>query len=65
MDTSIDNSAILFVDIINNFEFDGGDKLLKHTEHILPNPICMIIPCTSPRMVWHPKKKKEPNTPFT
>ncbi|HLS08955.1 isochorismatase family cysteine hydrolase [Lentibacillus sp.] len=37
MDTSIDNSAILFIDIINDFNFDGSGKLLKYTETILPD----------------------------
>ncbi|ALX49511.1 isochorismatase family cysteine hydrolase [Lentibacillus amyloliquefaciens] len=36
MDTSIDNSAILFVDIINDFDFDGSENLLQHTNDILP-----------------------------
>lgn len=36
MDTSIENSVILFIDIINDFDFDGSDKLLEHTENILP-----------------------------
>ncbi|GGJ89388.1 putative isochorismatase family protein YaaI [Lentibacillus kapialis] len=36
MDTSIDNSAIIFVDIINDFNFDGSENLLKHTNEILP-----------------------------
>ncbi|WP_284140690.1 MULTISPECIES: isochorismatase family cysteine hydrolase [unclassified Virgibacillus] len=32
-----EHSAVLFVDMINTFDFDGGEKLLKHTEQILPN----------------------------
>lgn len=36
MNTSIDNSAILFVDIINDFDFEGSENLLKHTNAILP-----------------------------
>lgn len=32
----IQNSAILFVDIINDFDFDGGENLLQHTNDILP-----------------------------
>ncbi|QKY70855.1 isochorismatase family cysteine hydrolase [Lentibacillus sp. CBA3610] len=36
MDTSVENTAILFVDIINDFDFDGSENLLKHTNDILP-----------------------------
>ncbi|SET74589.1 Nicotinamidase-related amidase [Oceanobacillus limi] len=39
MDYSLKNTALLFIDIINDFQFDGGDKLVKHTEQILPNLI--------------------------
>ncbi|WP_246187592.1 hypothetical protein [Ornithinibacillus caprae] len=39
MDHSLINTAILFIDIINDFNFHGGDKLLSHTEKILPNLI--------------------------
>ncbi|MBP1950427.1 isochorismatase family cysteine hydrolase [Virgibacillus litoralis] len=37
MKTYIDNSAIIFIDIINNFNFDGSEKLLKNTNEILPH----------------------------
>lgn len=39
MTISLKDTAVLFIDIINDFHFDGGDKLLKHTEDILPNLI--------------------------
>jgi nicotinamidase-related amidase len=39
MTISLENTAVLFIDIINDFDFDGGDKLIKHTEEILPNLI--------------------------
>jgi nicotinamidase-related amidase len=32
-----DDTVVIFVDIINDFNFPGGDKLLHHTESILPN----------------------------
>src|SRR5699024_9392583 len=35
MDSSIDNNAIIFVYIINDFNFDGSDNLLKHTVEIV------------------------------
>lgn len=41
MDILLDNqyagTAIIFIDLINDFQFDGGDKLRSHTEEILPN----------------------------
>lgn len=37
MDTSLKNTAVLFVDIVNDFDFDGGDDLYQHTKAILPN----------------------------
>lgn len=37
MDERLSNTAILFIDLINDFQFDGGEKLLTHTESILPN----------------------------
>lgn len=37
MDNSLSNTAVLFVDIINDFKFDGGDKLHDNTTAILPN----------------------------
>ncbi|WP_050801652.1 isochorismatase family cysteine hydrolase [Ornithinibacillus scapharcae] len=33
----LSNTAILFIDLINDFQFEGGEKLLTHTESILPN----------------------------
>ncbi|MHA6252952.1 cysteine hydrolase family protein [Oceanobacillus sp. CAU 1775] len=39
MQYDLDNTAIVFVDLINDFNFPGGDKLLKHTKEILPNII--------------------------
>lgn len=41
MDNSLDNTAVLFVDMINNFDFPGGDHLQKHTKEILPNMISL------------------------
>lgn len=34
-----ENTALIFVDLINDFNFDGGENLLSHTEDILPNLI--------------------------
>lgn len=39
MTISLKNTAVLFIDIINDFDFDGGEKLIKNTEGILPNLI--------------------------
>ncbi|GAB3802670.1 cysteine hydrolase family protein [Virgibacillus kimchii] len=39
MENSLDNTVVLFVDVINNFDFIGGERLQKHTEEILPNLI--------------------------
>ena len=39
MTISLEKTAVLFIDIINDFDFDGGEKLIKHTEEILPNLI--------------------------
>lgn len=36
MNHSLDDSAIIFIDIINDFNFDGSEKLLEHTNEILP-----------------------------
>jgi nicotinamidase-related amidase len=33
------NTAVIFIDLINDFQFDGGEKLRSHTEEILPNLI--------------------------
>jgi len=35
----LSNTAVLFVDVINDFDFDGGDKLLANTKEILPNMV--------------------------
>lgn len=35
----LENTAVLLVDLINDFNFPGGDKLLQNTEKILPNLI--------------------------
>lgn len=39
MNTSpnLNQSAIIFVDIINDFNFNGSEKLLMHTNEILPH----------------------------
>ncbi|WP_047980682.1 isochorismatase family cysteine hydrolase [Ornithinibacillus contaminans] len=37
MTFSLAKTAVLFIDIINDFKFHGGDKLLAHTKEILPN----------------------------
>jgi nicotinamidase-related amidase len=37
METPQNDTAVLFVDIINHFDFDGGDDLLANTKEILPN----------------------------
>lgn len=34
--TSLNNTAVLFIDVINDFNFNGGEKLLYHTQNILP-----------------------------
>ncbi|WP_042147604.1 isochorismatase family cysteine hydrolase [Paucisalibacillus sp. EB02] len=39
MENHYADTAIIFIDVINDFQFDGGDKLLSHTEEILPNLI--------------------------
>ncbi|AXI07512.1 isochorismatase [Oceanobacillus zhaokaii] len=39
MNTSLENTAVLFIDIINDFNFDGGEDLLQNTKEILPNLI--------------------------
>ncbi len=35
----IENTALVFVDVINDFKFDGGDNLHAYTEDMLPNLI--------------------------
>lgn len=37
MKKSLSNTAVLFIDVINDFDFDGGDDLYRHTKDILPN----------------------------
>lgn len=37
MNLSNENTAIVIVDIINTFDFPGGEKLLENTKSILPN----------------------------
>ncbi|MFS0559109.1 isochorismatase family cysteine hydrolase [Terribacillus sp. 179-K 1B1 HS] len=32
-----DHKAVLFIDVFNNFDFPGGDKLLVNAKAILPN----------------------------
>lgn len=39
MQHNLDNTAVIFIDLINDFDFPGGDKLLKNTKEILPNII--------------------------
>lgn len=41
MTYSLKQTAVLFIDVINPFDFDGGDKLIKHTQDILPNLISL------------------------
>lgn len=37
MSQHVQDAAVLFIDFINDFRFDGGEKLRTHTEKILPN----------------------------
>lgn len=37
----LNDTAILFIDIINPFDFNGGDKLLNYTKDILPNLVAL------------------------
>ncbi|MEW9675336.1 isochorismatase family cysteine hydrolase [Lentibacillus sp. L22] len=37
MNISLKNSAVLLIDFINDFNFERGERLLKHTKEILPN----------------------------
>jgi len=39
MQASLENTAVLFIDLINDFHFDRGEKLVTHTEEILPHII--------------------------
>lgn len=41
MDSSLNRTTVLFVDIINDFNFNGGDKLLANTKEILPHLISL------------------------
>lgn len=34
---NLDDTAVIFVDLINDFNFPGGDKLLSNTTDIIPN----------------------------
>ena|SRR5690625_3296558 len=34
---SLSKTAVLFIDVINDFKFNGGEKLLHHTKSILPH----------------------------
>lgn len=36
-----DDTAVVFIDLINDFAFHGGEKLLQHTKEILPNLIAL------------------------
>ncbi|WP_407272234.1 isochorismatase family cysteine hydrolase [Radiobacillus sp. PE A8.2] len=35
----IENTAVVFIDVINDFKFSAGDKLLHNTKQIAPNLI--------------------------
>ncbi|MDC3415246.1 cysteine hydrolase [Aquibacillus sp. 3ASR75-11] len=37
MKHSSENTALILIDILNDFQFSNGEKLLKHTKEILPN----------------------------
>lgn len=37
MSISLENSAVVLIDFINDFQFDRGERLLQHTKEILPN----------------------------
>lgn len=37
MHSTFDNSVVLLIDFINDFHFNRGEKLITHTEEILPN----------------------------
>lgn len=37
METPLQNSAVIFIDIINDFNFERGERLLHHTLEILPH----------------------------
>ena len=39
MNENLDKTAVVFVDLINTFDFPGSDKLLENTKEILPNII--------------------------
>ena len=37
MNHQLSQTAVLFIDLINHFNFDGGDNLFQHTKEIAPN----------------------------
>ncbi|ASK61741.1 isochorismatase [Virgibacillus phasianinus] len=37
MEKSLQDTAVVFIDLINDFNFERGEKLLKHTKEILPH----------------------------
>jgi nicotinamidase-related amidase len=37
LENQLTNTAVIFIDVINDFQFNGGGKLLIHTKEILPN----------------------------
>ena len=37
MESTLQNSAVIFIDIINDFNFERGERLLNHTLEILPH----------------------------
>lgn len=39
MKENLDRTAVVFVDLINTFDFPGSENLLEHTKQILPNII--------------------------
>ncbi|MFD1066954.1 isochorismatase family cysteine hydrolase [Oceanobacillus locisalsi] len=39
MNITPENTALIFIDLINDFNFDGGDELFANTKDILPNLI--------------------------
>lgn len=39
MNEKLDKTAVVFVDLINTFDFPGSEKLLENTKQILPNII--------------------------
>lgn len=39
MNENLDKTAVVFVDLINTFDFPGSERLLENTKEILPNII--------------------------